>query len=98
MTSPSDPRPDTRKYVIAERLQVVPFVLLAASVLAGLFVGEEDQRVWSNVFLGLDVFLLATIVVGFVAIRLKQNADARWALRQSQQRTEKLGRKVESGD
>ena len=63
---------------------MVPFVLLAASVFVGLIVGDSDQRAWSNVFLGLDIFLVVTIVVGFVAIRLKQNADARWALRQAE--------------
>ena len=83
MSSPSDPRPDTRKYVIAERLQVIPFVLLAASVFVGLIVGDSDQGAWSNVFLGVDIFLVVSIVVGFVVIRLKQNADARWALRDS---------------
>jgi len=77
---------------------VVPFVLLAASVFVGLIVGDSDQRAWSNVFLGVDIFLVVTIVVGFVAIRLKQNADARWALRQSQQRTATLARKIDSGD
>ena len=86
MSFTDDPRPDTRRYVVWERiLNFTPagglLIILAISTL----VPDEAHNtgLWSAAISSIYFVALASITGWFVVRRAKKNADARWALAQS---------------
>lgn len=86
MSFTNDTRPDTRKYVVASWiLRIAPLLALALLTVPQLFISYDVywDSPWSDVVSYFAFLAFLGLIASFFVDRAKKNADARWALRES---------------